>query len=35
VDDAYLQQWFRFSPVSFPAEVNQEDVEAPVRVAEP
>lgn len=35
VDDRYMQQWFRFSPVSFPAEVNEEDVEAPVRVTKP
>ena len=35
VDDSYMQQWFRFSPVSFPAEVNEEDVEAPVRVTKP
>jgi GT2 family glycosyltransferase len=33
VDDAYLEQWFRFSPVSLPLEAEPEPVEAQVRAA--
>ncbi|HYM09604.1 MAG TPA: hypothetical protein VEU62_02665, partial [Bryobacterales bacterium] len=33
VDDAYIQQWFRFSPVSLPVEDEPQVVEAKVRAA--
>ena len=33
VDDAYIEQWFRFSPVSLPLERLPEPVEAGVRAA--
>ena len=33
VNDAYIEQWFRFSPVSLPVEVEPEAVETKVRAA--
>ncbi|MBI3666308.1 MAG: glycosyltransferase family 2 protein [Acidobacteria bacterium] len=33
VDDAYIEQWFRFTPVSLPLEHQPEELEARVRAA--
>ncbi len=33
VDDAYIEQWFRFSPVSLPLESQPHPAEVPVRAA--